>query len=260
MNIIWDAQKYTQAFSFVHQYGEDVLELLDLERDMAVLDLGCGNGALTKRLAERGVRAIGLDASAELLETARTHYPDLTFVRDDATAFVLDQPVDAVFSNAVLHWIDRVHQPAVLQHVYAALRDGGQFVFEFGGCGNNRRIHAALEQSFKERGLVYEMPFYFPTIGEYAGLLEQMGFRVTYMTLFDRMTPLQGENGLEEWIRMFVKQPFEDLAEDEKNSLIRRAAALLQSDLLRESVWYADYVRIRGKAVKLCSPGAVHAG
>lgn len=92
---------------------------------MAALDLGCGNGALTKRLAERGVRAIGLDASAELLETARTHYPDLTFVRDDATAFVLDQPVDAVFSNAVLHWIDRAHQPAVLQHVHAALRDGG---------------------------------------------------------------------------------------------------------------------------------------
>ena len=250
MNIKWDAEKYTEVFSFVHKYGNDVLELLELEPGMSVLDLGCGNGALTKRLSDAGAGALGLDASAELLAIARQNYPDLRFIQADATDFALPEPVDAVFSNAVFHWIDLEKQPELLQCVHRALRPGGQFVFEFGGYGNNRLIHEALQKGFERRGLKYKMPFYFPTIGEYSLLLEAAGFRVTFMTLFDRPTLLKGPDGLADWIRMFVRTPFEGMDVGQEKAIIDEAVGLLRSELCRDGTWYADYVRLRGKAIK----------
>ena len=251
MNIQWDAEKYTADFSFVHQYGSGVAELIDGERDIKVLDLGCGNGALSKALRDRGYVVTGLDASKELLEIARTNYPDIPFIQGDATDFSLPEPVDVVFSNAVLHWIDREWQGALLRCVYRALRDRGQFVFEMGGCGNNRLIHAALAEAFARRGYPYQMPFYFPTIGEYAGLLEAAGFQVRCAVLFDRPTELKGEAGMEDWIRMFVKTPFSIIeGEAERAELIRQAAERLRGALYKNGRWYADYVRLRMKAVK----------
>lgn len=250
MNITWDADQYTKEFSFVHQYGQEVLSLLTLDETTTVLDLGCGNGALTKKLSATGARAIGLDDSEELLQIAREHYPELTFIQANAVDFTLAEPVDAVFSNAVFHWIEREQQPGLLHSIYAALKDGGQLVFEFGGHGNNQLIHAALRSVFTARGLDYELPFYFPTIGEYASLLEQAGFQVSYMSRFDRRTALGGPQGLADWIKMFVQKPFAGLKEADKAAIIQEAAVLLQEALLADGVWYADYVRLRGRAVK----------
>lgn len=246
MNIKWDAKGYTDNFSFVHQYGGALLEMI--AREGTVLDLGCGNGALTQKLSERGLKAIGLDASAELLEIARANYPNLTFIHGDATDFALDEPVDVVFSNAVFHWIDAMKQPSMLACVHRALKDGGQFVFEFGGHGNNARIHAALDKAFAKRGLKYAIPFYFPSIGEYAQMLEAAGFKVEYASLFDRPTELTGDDGLADWIRMFVKVPFEGVSQ--KDEIIREAVEGLRGELYQSGKWYADYVRIRMKAVK----------
>lgn len=246
MNIKWDAKGYTNDFSFVHQYGGALLELITAEG--TVLDLGCGNGALAQKLAERGFRVIGLDASAELLEIARENYPDFEFIYGDATDFQLAAPVDVVFSNAVFHWIDEVKQLDMLACVHRALKNGGQFVFEFGGHGNNALIHGALEKAFERRGLEYRIPFYFPSIGEYAPMLESAGFRVEYASLFDRPTELKGDDGLTDWIRMFVKVPFQGV--EQKDEIIREAVESLRGELYQNGKWYADYVRIRMKAVK----------
>lgn len=246
MNIKWDAKGYTNNFSFVHQYGGALLEMIDGVG--SVLDLGCGNGALTKQLAERGMNAVGMDASAELLEVARESHSELKFVLGDATDFELAAPVDAVFSNAVFHWIDAAKQEAMLRCVNRALKVGGQFVFEFGGKDNNAMIHGALARAFAKRGLEYRIPFYFPSIGEYAPMLERAGFRVEYASLFDRPTELKGDDGLADWIRMFVKVPFEGV--DQKDEIIREAVESLRGELYRDGKWYADYVRIRMKAVK----------
>ena len=249
MNINWNAEKYTADFSFVPRYGNDVTGLIDAAPGSSVLDLGCGNGALTHALREKGFRVVGLDASAELLEVARASYPDLDFRLGDATDFELAEPVDVVFSNAVFHWIDRERQPEMLRCVRRALRSGGQFVFEFGGVGNNGLIHAALAKIFAARGYRYEMPFYFPTVGEYAALLEQAGFCVRYALLFDRPTELRGENGLKDWISMFVKTPFAAVASTaEIEAILTDAQHLLRPTLYRDGTWYADYVRLRMKA------------
>lgn len=249
MNIQWNAKDYTQNFSFVHQYGSELLSLIDGE-GLSVLDLGCGNGALTHQLQQAGFAAEGLDASPELLETARQNWPDLTFHLGDAVGFQAVKPYDVVFSNAVLHWIDPDKQDAMLCCVSRALKPGGQFIFEMGGCGNNDLIHGALEHAFARRGLAYRKPFYFPTIGQYSARLERAGLKVTYAVLFDRPTPLKGEDGLYDWLCMFIKTPFGQMDGAEKESILREAVQELKPVLCREGVWYSDYVRLRCKAVK----------
>lgn len=251
MNIAWDAKGYESGFSFVPAYGQGVIDLLDVTPGMTCLDLGCGNGTLTAELASRGLDVTGLDASPAMLELARRSHPDLRFVQGDATSFRLSEPVDAVFSNAVLHWIDAERQPEALAHVAAALRPGGQFVFEMGGFGCAGAIHAALADAFARHGMAYELAFYFPTVGEYAPLVEAAGMRVTYATLFDRPTALKGADGLADWIRMFDKAPFEGMDPQLADVIIAEAVDALRPSLLRDGTWYADYVRLRMRAVKL---------
>lgn len=249
MNIQWDAKKYTNDFSFVHQYGSALLDLIEGER-LSVLDLGCGNGALTAELAARGYDAEGIDASGELLRIARAGHPELRFEQADAVSFRTDKQYDVVFSNAVFHWIDKEKQPDMLTHVFEALKPGGQFVFEFGGYGNNALIHGALCREFEKRGLAYKMPFYFPTVGEYTSLLERSGFLVRSALLLDRPTRLEGADGLYDWVRMFIKAPFDGLDRALAEEIIQSAISELKDALYHGGSWYADYVRLRCKAVK----------
>ena len=251
MNIAWDAKKYTADFSFVPQYGNRLIDLIDMNTACTLLDLGCGNGVLTKALQDKGLSVTGLDASKELLAIAKKIYPEIPFLYGTAENFQLPQPVDVVFSNAVFHWIDRDKQADMLNCVYRALKQGGQFVFEFGGKGNNRLIHQALEGVFSEHGYSYQMPFYFPSVGEYASLVEQAGFCVKYALLFDRPTLLKGDGGLTDWIHMFVKTPFSVVpTKAEQEEIIKQAAERLRSSLYQQGSWHADYVRIQMKAVK----------
>ena len=250
MNQEWNAEKYVSDFSFVSGYGNDVAELIDKEKVKSILDLGCGNGTLTDMLRKKGFRVIGMDSSAEMIEAARAQYPDIDFICGDAADLSLRDPVDAVFSNAVFHWINKERQPNMMECVYRALNGGGQFVFEMGGIGNNKLIHSALAKAFESAGMEYKMPFYFPSIGEYSSMLERAGFKVRYASLFDRPTALKGENGLRDWINMFINIPFSGVDEKTKSDIIRRAVETLSNELLKDGIWYADYVRLRIKAVK----------
>lgn len=252
MDIKWNAQKYTEDFSFVHQLGNSLIELINTPQNSLVLDLGCGNGALTKKIQEKGYFVKGLDSSQELLNIARKNYPDIEFIEGDARNFTLPVPVDVVFSNAVFHWIEKDNQESLIKSVYNVLKPNGEFVFEFGGYGNNRCIHHALKQTFAEAGYDYKNPFYFPTISQYASLLENNGFCVKYASLFNRMTELKGENGLKEWIKMFIQKPFFIIeSEQVKEEIINNTVKTLKNTLYMQQKWYADYVRIRMKAVRL---------
>lgn len=252
MNIDWNAQEYSRDFSFVHHYGEDVLKLLDIQPGDTVIDLGCGNGALTAQLSEKGAHAIGIDASAEMLATAHGNYPELEFRKADALNFTVEKPVDALFSNAVFHWIDKGRQPLLLERINRALKLQGQLVCEFGGKGCAGRVHEALRKSFEKRGMAYTVPFYFPSIGEYTALMEQSGFKVVYAILFDRPTHCQnGEKGLKNWIRMFDKVPFQQMDTNMQEAIITETEQELRNTaLFHDGEWFIDYVRIRIKAIK----------
>lgn len=244
----WDAEDYRNSFGFVPNYGRAVLDLLELKAGQKILDLGCGNGSLTKRLSEMGAAVTGADSSAEMVALARRDYPELDFVLADAEKLCFHEMFDAVFSNAVFHWIS--DQGAMLCGVAEALRPGGVLVCEFGGKGCGKKVHSVLSAAFEKRGRAYHMPFYFPSIGEYAPLLEKHGLTVDYAALFDRPTKVEGAEGLKNWLGMFVTQPFEGILEKEKQEILQEAEDCLRAGLFDGTDWWIDYVRIRFRAVK----------
>ncbi len=254
MNINWNAKGYKTDFSFVHKYGEDVLELLNINVDDEILDLGCGNGALSKKISDMGGKVVGMDASEEMLKTARNDYENIDFYKADAANFTLadlnrTKPFDKVFSNAVFHWVD--DQNALLRCINSALKKGGILVCEFGGYGCAETVHSALEKAFEKRGLNYKRTFYFPTIGEYTPIMEKNGFMVNYALLFDRFTQLKGENGLLNWINMFDKAPFGGVDENIAEKIKSEAVENCRNTLYKNGSWYCDYVRIRLRAEKI---------
>lgn len=251
MNKEWNAEDYGKNFNFVPQYGRGVIDLIDAPKGSKVIDLGCGNGILTHQLKEQGFDVTGVDMSDSFLDVARKNYPDIHFLKADITALNIPVKADVVFSNAVFHWVDRKDQPKLLQGIHRILKPGGQLVAEFGGYGNNDLIHAALAKVFAQHSLHYVMPFFFPSIAEYAQLLEQAGLRMVYAHLFDRPTLLIGEHGMEDWIRMFVQIPFRGIDKSESDEIISETSEALRDKLYKNGKWYADYVRLRFKALNV---------
>jgi trans-aconitate methyltransferase len=247
----WDPALYDSKHSFVWKYGLELIELLAPQRGERILDLGCGTGHLTNQIAVSGAAVTGLDISQAMIEQARQNYPDLEFVQGDAAAFAFTQPFDAVFSNAALHWIKRPE--AVVECIARSLKPGGRFVAEFGGKGNIAAIHAALRAALRRalQGLDLKRteewnPWYYPSVGEYATLLERHGLAVRYATLFDRPTPLEeGERGLRLWLEMFAGDLLDTLAPSQREDVIHSVEEELRPAQFRDGAWYADYARIR---------------
>jgi len=249
MNIKWEAKEYENNFSFVHHYGEEIINMIDAPAGSLVIDLGCGNGALTQKISEKGYSVIGIDDSKDMLKLAGELHPDLKFLKDDARYFSLENKADVIFSNAVLHWIDSEDQDKLLKNIRSNLKDNGSLVCEFGGFGCAETVHSSLRRAFNSRGLEYLFPFYFPTIGEYAPKLENSGFIVKEAFLFDRPTPQNGSDGLKNWIKMFCKKAFSNVNEKDSEIIINEAVENVREILFHNGTWYVDYVRIRLKAL-----------
>jgi trans-aconitate methyltransferase len=248
----WNADLYDAKHGFVWKYGSDVVSVLAPQAGERILDLGCGTGHLTAQIADTGARVVGIDRSAEMIASARAAYPNLKFEAADATKLPFREEFDAVFSNATLHWI---HEPMrVIQGIWNALRPGGRFVAEFGGKGNIRKMQVAFEETLVQMGAAKPgevNPWYYPSVSEYATLLEQNGFEVRFMTLFDRPTGLaDGVAGLRNWITMFGGAYLEKLDSAGRNQFFQRVEDLLRPDLFRDGQWWADYRRLRLVAVK----------
>jgi trans-aconitate 2-methyltransferase len=240
----WDTGLYDEKHAFVWRHGASVVELLAPRAGERILDLGSGTGHLTARIAEAGAEVVGIDASSEMVAEARRLYPRLRFEVADARDFNFPEPFDAVFSNAVLHWIQEPER--AIACVRRALRPAGRFVAEFGGRGNVRAIVAALAGAAGSIGLeTWEHPWYFPGIAEYAGLLERAGLEVTDAALFDRPTPLEGEEGMRHWVAMFAGALLDRVPPDDREGFFGRVEEALRPSLHRDGGWFADYRRLR---------------
>ncbi len=247
----WDPEQYEAHHAFVWQLGESLIDLLDPRPGERILDLGCGTGQLTHKIAERGAHAVGLDASPEMIGQARQNFPKLQFVLEDAAAMKFESEFDAVFSNAALHWM--LDASAVAKAVGRALHKGGRFVAELGGKGNIHHIERVIEgvaARYHGENLPKRRTFY-PSIGEYTGLLEAHGMEVRSAVLFDRPTPLEGEKGMENWIRQFKWYYFETLPGAQSEKALQEAAEELRPVLFQDGTWMADYRRLRIVAVKM---------
>jgi trans-aconitate methyltransferase len=243
----WDAGRYQDHHSFVWRYGANLLELLDPRPGERILDVGCGTGQLTADIARSGAHATGLDQSPEMLAEARKNFPALTFIEADAASFQFDEPFDAVFSNAALHWVKDAEGAA--RSIARVLRPGGRFVAEFGGRGNIASVMAALRHVLGASAGDLS-PWYYPSIGEYAALLERNGLEVRNASLFDRPTPLEGENGLAEWLRMFGQSYLRPLSGERASAVINQLVSELRPALYRDGVWTIDYRRLRVVAMR----------
>jgi trans-aconitate methyltransferase len=248
----WDAALYDDKHSFVWKYGAGVLELLAPQPGERILDLGCGTGHLTAQIAVAGAEAIGIDKSAAMLDEARKQYPHLRFEQADAIDFAFDEPFDAVFSNAVLHWV--IEPERAVACIARALKPGGRFVAEFGGKGNMTAINGAIVQALKAAGHLENAArsfWYFPSVGDYATLLERHGLEVTSAQLFHRPTPLEGgEEGLRIWMRMFANLFFVGLSTEQQDDVMQQVEAQLRPTFYREGTWIAPYRRLRIVASK----------
>lgn len=248
----WNADLYERRHAFVYEQAADLLELLQPRAGETVLDLGCGTGQLTAKIAESGARIIGIDASPEMIEQARKNYPLIEFQVADVRRFESDERFDAVFSNAVLHWIHPPEQ--AIRRMSAVLRPGGRLVIEFGGRGNVQRIRSGLNDAIRKvvGGQVTAVnPWYFPGLAEYAGLLEHEQLEVCYAILFDRPTPLDdAEAGMANWLSMFGQPCLAAVPQEQRTAVLTETIELLRPWLFRDGRWFADYRRLRIMAVR----------
>ncbi|MGA2808828.1 MAG: methyltransferase domain-containing protein [Terracidiphilus sp.] len=244
MTQTWDPQAYGQNGAFVHGLAGEVLEWLAAAPGERILDLGCGDGQLTQRIGETGASVVGVDASLEMVAAARAR----GIQAEQAAAESLPYPdgaFDAVFSNAVLHWVQG--QDAMMDQVRRVLAPGGRFVAEMGGQGNIAAIHTALIAVLtrhgygdRENGVNY-----YPTPDAYARRLGAHGFHVQRIALIPRPTPLAA-SGMEGWLRTFRRGVLDTLPRELRDVVVHETTALLAPALCDEDGnWVADYVRLR---------------
>lgn len=244
----WDAANYTSTGAFVSELGAGVFDLLAPKPGERILDVGCGDGALTLRIQEAGASTLGVDASEELLEVAKSR--GVSAQLGDAAALEFDEEFDAVFSNAVLHWVTDAQ--AAANSMFRALKPGGRLVVEFGGFGNIAAIRAALAAVLAKRGFE-DIPddHYFPTPAQYAAVLENLGFEDVNASIIHRPTLVA--DGIYAWLETFRTGLLDrlGLSKAEQQDVFEQVTEILRPILFDpDSGWWADYVRIRVSATK----------
>ena len=246
----WDAELYEARHGFVWRFGEGLVELLAPQPGEHILDLGCGPGQLTQKIAEHGATVVGLDSSPEMIGQARQNYPKLHFVLRSATEMIFEDEFDAVFSNATLHWV--LDASAAASGMHRALRKGGRLIVELGGIGNVEDIESAVAAATSK---YWQSPpvaaRFYPSVGQYSAILEQVGFEVRFAHLYERPTPLEGENGMENWIRQFCWSQFEPAPKELRSKALTEVIEAVRPKLYRDGQWYADYRRLRIIAAKV---------
>lgn len=245
----WNSDLYDNKHSFVAECGKAMINFVNVSENQKILDLGCGTGVLTNELAKNGATVIGTDLSKDMINKAKSNYPNLTFRVEDATNLPFKNEFDTVFSNAVFHWI--ANQEKLLYSVYNSLKDNGTLICEFGAKNNISQIQTAFEKVIGQKGHSYCSPFFFPTKEEYKLLLEKAGFEVKHIIEYDRPTPLtNGEKGLRNWIQQFFASDLIKFSYEEKEQILFEVEKLCKKSIWEKEQWVADYRRIQIIAVK----------
>lgn len=242
----WSAAAYDAHARFVSDLAGPALEWLAPRPGERILDLGCGDGAVTAAIKAMGAEVVGIDTSESLLAAARARGLDARHM--DGQALALPPEFDAVFSNAALHWMTRPE--AVIAGVHRALRPGGRFVAEFGGHGNVAAIVTAMRATARRIGgdPALAGPWFFPTPEVYGDMLAAAGLEVRRIGLFPRPTALR--SGMKEWLKLF-RSPFFEQYGPRMDEVLDEVEDLLRPVLCdARGKWTADYVRLRVEAAK----------
>lgn len=239
----WDARLYDNNHRFVSNYGESLVDLLTPQKGEFILDVGCGTGDLANTLNNIGCNVTGIDKSANMIQYAKSKYSHIPFYVKDVLELDVLNVYDAVFSNATLHWVNEPKK--ALEAIFHSLKNGGRFVAEFGGAGNVEIITNEMKHQLEALGGDYKSPWYYPTIGQYTSLMEEVGFKVHLAVHYERPTILKGKDGLRNWIEMFAVSIFDSVPNNRKVEIMENIENNLKESLFKDGNWIADYKRIR---------------
>lgn len=240
----WNAADYARVGSFVPELGAAALDLLDPQPGEHILDVGCGDGALTRKIVERGTSVVGIDNSANMIDAAKAAGLDAHLL--DAAAMRFDTEFDAVFSNAAIHWM--LDKQAVAAAIFRALKPGGRFAGEMGGEGNIAILRRGIRDELAERGypVPAQDPQWYPSPEQFAQVYGAVGFAGIDAQIIPRETDLA--SGIAEWVKTF-RAGWLDAAQVPEADRDEVAAAIerrLEPQLRRPNgSWFADYVRLR---------------
>ena len=238
----WDAECYARNARFVSDLGGPVVDLLGQVTGLRILDIGCGDGALTERLAAEGADVVAIDASESQVTAAQARGLDARVA--DARNLTFEDEFDAVFTNAALHWISPPE--AVISGVARALKPRGRFVGEFGGAGNVETVRHALISVLNQRGYdgTAADPWFFPSDNRYRGMLDTAGFTVEFAALIPRPTPIPGDLG--DWIQTLAGSFLAVVPDDEREDVVSDVRDAVRTSLQQsDGGWSVDYVRLR---------------
>jgi trans-aconitate methyltransferase len=239
----WRADSYSEHAHFVPTLGQPVLDLLKPSPGERILDLACGDGVLTEKIAATGATVVGVDAASDMVNAAKQRGLDARVM--DGISLAFDREFDAVFSNAALHWM-KSDPDAVIAGVVKALKPGGRFVAEMGGHGCIAAITVAIVAVMGRYGIDVKpiIPWYFPTVDDYRARLQRQGLIVDYIELIPRPTPLP--TNMAGWLDVFTASFFARLPEKQRGAARDEVIELLRLVLCDEQGrWTGDYIRLR---------------
>ncbi|NQY93078.1 MAG: methyltransferase domain-containing protein [Campylobacteraceae bacterium] len=243
----WNADKYNKHADFVSNLAMPVVELLNPQKHEKILDLGCGDGTLAQVIEPFCKKIIAVDLSLNMVDKAKEKGLEAYVL--GVTDLDFKNEFDAVFSNAVLHWVK--DSKKAIGKIHDCLKNKGRFVAEFGGFGNIKYLIYAMEEVFskhKEYG-TFVNPWYFPTDMEYKILLEESGFQVESIELINRPTQI---DDIKNWLEVFANGIVSHLSVEQQENFNKEVREVLKEKIYnKKDGWVADYVRLRLKAIKL---------
>ena len=232
----WDAADYAKVGAFVAELGGAALDLLDPQPGERILDVGCGEGTLTRKIVERGATVLGIDNSPEMIAAARAKGLDALLLAAEDMQFFAE--FDAAFSNATLHWV--LHKDQAARAIFRALKAGSRFAGEMGGEGNLKKLREALDEELIIRGYLppVEASNWYASPEEFAAVYDGAGFREIDARLIERPTAVK--HGIAAWVTTFRKGWLDraGVPEEERASIAAAVADRVGSNV-------ADYVRLR---------------
>lgn len=254
----FDGEKYRKASKHQKEWGNQLIAALEFNGKERILDLGCGDGVLTERLARLVPEGsvLGIDASMGMIRTARQlQRENLSFASMDINSMCFHDEFDVIFSNAALHWIKDHHN--LLQRTFAALRPDGKVFWNFAGhgtCSNFFDVVLELmhDAPYEEHFVGLEWPWFMPSKEEYQVLIDPIGFSSAEITEENRDRYFANAEEMIRWIDQPSIVPFLRCVPEEKKASFRSDVVnrMLQKTLQPDGTCFETFRRICVTAVK----------
>ncbi len=242
----WNPNSYNKHTAFVSELALPVVDLLDPKAGEKILDAGCGEGTLAVEIARYGAKVIGVDMSAQMIKLSQAK--GIESYVGSVTDLPYEEVFDAVFSNAMLHWVKDAR--VAVQNIALSLKSAGRFVCEFGGEGNAYHLVSAMKEVFAKHPEfgTFDNPWYFPSVSEYTKLLESEGFSVEYIEIIPRPTPM---DDIANWLDIFANGVTKHLSAEQFETFKEECREILKETIYSQKEgWMLDYKRLRVKAIK----------